>query len=194
MSEENNNEEIKENIDNAENPTLSDTEDDSFDKDKKNLPYLAKVLILILTVFLATFCAVYLVIDANMYKLGLTPFTYAVENFDKLFDSDAGFIDKSSPAPVKIDTKNDKYIVTISLKSFDDNPDNVEIETTSNGIKISGVFRKNDENNSSEHSFYQNVIFPNKIDTNSIKKDIKKSTIVITLPFSQGKVQDEADD
>lgn len=194
MSEENNNEEIKENIDNAENPTLSDTEDDSFDKDKKNLPYLAKVLILILTVFLATFCAVYLVIDANMYKLGLTPFTYAVENFDKLFDSDAGFIDKSSPAPVKIDTKNDKYIVTISLKSFDDNPDNVEIETTSNGIKISGEFKKKDKNNSSERSFYQNVIFPNKIDVSAVKKENKKSTIVITLPFSQGKVQDEADD
>lgn len=194
MSEENNNEEIKENIDNAENPTLSDTEYDSFDKDKKNLPYLAKVLILILTVFLATFCAVYLVIDANMHKLGLTPFTYAVENFDKLFDSEAGFIDKSSPAPVKIDTKNDKYIVTISLKSFDDNPDNVEIETTSNGIKISGEFKKKDKNNSSERSFYQNVIFPNKIDVSAVKKENKKSTIVITLPFSQGKVQDEADD
>lgn len=194
MSEENNNEEIKENIDNTENLTDSATENDVPEKDKKNLPYLVKVLIIILTVFLATFCAVYLVVDANMHKLGITPFTVTAEQFDKLFDKEADFIEKSSPAPVKIDTKNDKYIVTISLKSFDDNPDNVEIETSSNGIKISGVFRKNDKNNSSEHSFYQNVIFPNKIDTNSIKKDIKKSTIVITLPFSQGKVQDEADD
>lgn len=194
MSEENNNEEIKENIDNVENSTLATTGDGDSEKEKKNLPYLAKVLIIILTVFLATFCAVYLVVDANMYKLGITPFTVTAEQFDKFFDKEADFIEKSSPAPVKIDTKNDKYVVTISLKSFDDNPDNVEIETTSNGIRISGEFKKNDKNNSSEHSFYQNVVFPNKIDTNLIKKEIKKSTIVITLPFSQGKVQDEIDD
>lgn len=191
MSEENEN--INDSIN--ENPVNStDSEVESTVSKKQNLSYLAKVLIIVVTVFLATFCAVYLAVDANMYKLGLTPLSVTAEQFDKLFDKEADFIEKSSPTPVKIDTKDDRYVVTISLKSFDDNPDNVEVETTSNGIKISGEFKKNDKNNSSEHSFYQNVIFPNKIDTNLIKKENKKSSIVITLPFSQSEVQNKSED
>ncbi|MGN0006200.1 MAG: Hsp20/alpha crystallin family protein [Candidatus Gastranaerophilaceae bacterium] len=191
MSEENEN--INDSI-NESSVNSMDSEVESTAIQKQNLSYLAKVLIIVVTVFLATFCAVYLAVDANMYKLGLTPLSVTAEQFDKLFDKEADFIEKSSPAPVKIDTKDDRYVVTISLKSFDDNPDNVEVETTSNGIKISGEFKKNDKNNSSEHSFYQNVIFPNKIDTNLIKKENKKSSIVITLPFSQNNIQDKAED
>lgn len=191
MSEENEN--INDSI-NESSVNSMDSEVESTAIQKQNLSYLAKVLIIVVTVFLATFCAVYLAVDANMYKLGLTPLSVTAEQFDKLFDKESDFIEKSSPAPVKIDTKDDRYVVTISLKSFDDNPDNVEVETTSNGIKISGEFKKNDKNNSSEHSFYQNVIFPNKIDTNLIKKENKKSSIVITLPFSQNNIQDKAED
>lgn len=189
---ENNDENVKNDNLSDNNQSLENAEKPASDSNDKQLSYFAKILIIIITVFLATFCAVYLVIDANMYKLGITPFTVTTDQIEKIFDKEADFIEKTSPAPVKIETKNDKYIVTVSLKSFDNNPDNVQIETTSNGIKISGNYKKNTKNNTSEHSFYQNVIFPNKIDTNLIKKENKKSSIIINLPFIQGDVQEES--
>lgn len=189
MSEENfsdNKENNTENIENKEesNENTNDKKYINVARDGQQAT-LIKVLLIILTIFIATFCAVYLVVDANMYKLGIKPFIITPSKIEKLFNDETKFIERTSPAPVKIDTKDSKYIVTISLKSFDNNPDNVEIETGENGIKISGKYEKKDDKNISERSFYQNVIFPNKIDKEKITQTIKKESIVITMPFAE---------
>lgn len=144
-----------------------------------------KFAAIIVAIFLGTFAAVYTVVDLTMYKMGFQPFVTLTKEFEKVFDDDAFFIEQASPAPVKIENEKDKYVVTINLKNFDNNPDNINVSVENNGIKINGSLQKKSDNTFNENSFYQNVIFPNKIDENSVEKKIKKNKLVITIPFKE---------
>lgn len=152
---------------------------------QKHNSHIWKYILIIFVVFLGTFAAVYTVVDMNMHKLGMTPFLVTFQEAGKMFDDEAKFMEKSSPLPVKIEEKDNKYIVTVSLKNFDNNPENVNIETAKNGIKINGMMKKTKNGEVKESSFYQNVIFPNEIDEEKITKENKNNKIIITLPFEK---------
>lgn len=121
----------------------------------------------------------------NMNRLGFTPFVVGFQQFEKIFDEEARYIEKNSPAPVKIESKSDKYVITINLKSFDDDPDNLDIEIEENGVKITGKVVKNDSEQVRESSFYQSVMFPNKINEQKATQEHKGNKLIITLPFKK---------
>ena len=174
MSEENTNEQnIKQN---EENIIVSEPI-----KNKNLLKYVG----ILIAVFFATFCAVYVVVDMNMNRLGFTPFVVGFQQFEKIFDEESKYVEKNSPAPVKIESKSEKYIITVNLKSFDDDPSNIDVEIEENGVKITGKIIKNDGNDVRESSFYQGVMFPNKIDENKATQDHKGNKLIITLPFKK---------
>lgn len=180
MSEEFNNENNINNENKQENLQENSQEDI-----KNNNSQILKYILIIAVVFLATFAAVYTVVDMNMNRLGLKPFIVTFKEAQKMFDEEAKFIEKSSPLPVRIEEKKDKYIITVNLKNFDNNPDNIKIETLENGITISGEMKKNKDGEIKESSFYQNVMFPNKIDTDKISKETKGNNMIIILPFEK---------
>lgn len=151
-------------------------------KDNHKILKFAGILI---AIFIATFCAVYVVVDMNMNRLGFTPFVVGFQQFEKIFDEEAKYIEKNSPAPVKIESKSDKYIITINLKSFDNDPDNLDIEIEENGVKITGKVVKNDSEQIRESSFYQSVMFPNKINEQKSTQEHKGNKLIITLPFKK---------
>lgn len=151
-------------------------------KNNKNILKYAGILI---AIFLATFCAVYVVVDMNMNRLGFTPFVVGFQQFEKIFDEDSKYVEKNSPARVKIESKSDKYVITINLKSFDDDPDNLDITIAESGIKISGKVIKNDNNQVRENSFYQSVMFPQKINEDKASQEHKGNKLIITLPFKK---------
>ena len=182
MSEERNNENQINNE--SQQEIKENTKEDIKDSENNNSKLLKYILILIV-VFLGTFAAVYTVVDMNMNKLGLKPFFVTFKEAQKMLDSEAKFIEKSSPLPVQIEDKNDKYIITVNLKNFDNNPENIKIETLENGITISGEMKKNKDGEIKESSFYQNVMFPNKIDTEKITKETKGNKMIIILPFEK---------
>ncbi len=181
MSEENNNENTENSNEKEENKINNNDEgnNDNGTKQNYNLPLC---IIAVIAIFLGTFTAVYTIIDMNMYKLGFYPFTETFKQIDKIFDEDSKFLERSLPIPVKIEEKDNKYIVTVNLKNFDNNPENVQIETKNNGIKITGGIKKDKEGEIKENSFYQNVIFPKEIDEKSITKENKQNKVIITLP------------
>lgn len=151
----------------------------------KNNNQILKYAGILVAVFLATFCAVYVVIDMNMNRLGFTPFVVGFQQFEKIFDEDSKYVEKNSPAPVKIESKSDKYIITINLKAFDNDPENLDIDIEENGVKISGKVIKNKDNETRESSFYQSVMFPNKINDEKATQEHKNNKLIITLPFKK---------
>lgn len=150
-------------------------------KNKNILKYVG----ILVVIFLATFCAVYVVVDMNMNRLGFTPFVVGFQQFEKIFDDEAKYVEQNSPAPVKIESKSDKYVITINLKSFDNDPDNLDVEIAENGVKITGKVVKSDDNEMRESSFYQSVMFPNKINEDKATQEHKGNKLVITLPFKK---------
>lgn len=151
----------------------------------KNNNQILKYAGILVAVFLATFCAVYVVIDMNMNRLGFTPFVVGFQQFEKIFDEESKYVEKNSPAPVKIESKSDKYIITINLKAFDNDPENLDIDIEENGVKISGKVIKNEDNETRESSFYQSVMFPNKINDEKATQEHKNNKLIITLPFKK---------
>lgn len=180
MTEENEN--IEQNSERAEQDTKTETINVAEPVKKKDILKYAGILV---AIFLATFCAVYVVIDMNMNRLGFTPFVVGFQQFEKIFDEDAKYIEKTSPAPVKIESKSDKYVITVNLKSFDNDANNLDVEIEENGVKIMGKVIKNDDNETRESSFYQSVIFPNKINEDMATQEQKGNKLVITLPFKK---------
>lgn len=187
MSEEFNNQNSESIENNNENTEASNNETPEVSQNNTRLQTLplGKIIAILIAVFVVVFLAVYCAVDRCMHKLGFTPFVVTMEQMEKLFDDSDRFLEKSSPAPVKIETDDDKYVVTIDLKSFDNNPDNIKIDITENGIKINGQFKQDKDGNVKENSFYQNVIFPNQIDPDKMEKKIKKDRIKIELPFKK---------
>ena len=151
----------------------------------KNNNQILKYAGILIAVFLATFCAVYVVIDMNRNRLGFTPFVVGFQQFEKIFDEDSKYVEKNTPAPVKIESKSDKYIITINLKAFDNDPENLDIDIEENGVKISGKVIKNEDNETRESSFYQSVMFPNKINDEKATQEHKNNKLIITLPFKK---------
>ena len=160
----------------------NDTQNQETITEKKNKP-LAKMVLVILMIFLGIFAITYVIVDRSMHQLGYTPFLVTMEQAQKMFDKDRGFIEKNSPAPVKIEQNKDFTTVTIDLKHFDNNEDNVNILIEDNGIKISGNVKKEENGNFREASFAQNVIFPQKFDKDKVTKTKKGNKLIIKLPF-----------
>ncbi|MBQ2645226.1 Hsp20/alpha crystallin family protein [bacterium] len=180
MNEENNNIENEQKI-NEEN--ISQEQNTYTENSKKGNSEILKFILIIAAIFLGTFAAVYTIVDMTMYRLGIKPFINIAKQFDRVFDDDMKYLERTSPAPIKIETKDDKYIITVNLKSFDNNPENIEITTTSNGIKINGFYKKDDKNSIKENSFYQNIVFPYTIQKDKVIKEKKGNKLVITLPY-----------
>lgn len=184
MSDENNQEltnNYEQNIETNSEITKENLVDNKIQKDKNS--GIVKTLLIILAVFLGVFAATYVVVDMSMHKLGIMPFVVTMEQAQKIFDKEAGFVEKNSPAPVKIEQNDKEAIVTVDLKKFDNNEDNINIKIEDNGIKIDGKVKKESKNGISESSFVQNVIFPNKFEKDKIQKNKKGNKLTITLPF-----------
>lgn len=166
MSEENQNENLEQNNQDISEINKNDTE---VIKSEQN-SQLLKFVVIIVVIFLATFAAVYTVVDMTMYKLGFQPFITLSNQVEKMLKDEEHYFEKNSPAPVKIETKNNKYIVTVDMKSFNNDESNFNIDIKENGIKISGEYQKDKEGEMKQNSFYQNVIFPNKINADKAEK------------------------
>ena len=181
MTEEHQNENIEENKEqNTENQ-----ESIKVSKPISSNKNIFKYIGILVAVFLATFCAVYVVVDMNMNRLGFTPFVVGFQQFEKIFDEDSKYVEQNSPAPVKIESKSDKYIISVNLKTFDNDPNNLDIEIAENGVKITGKVIKNDGNETRESSFYQSVMFPNNINDAKATQEHKGNKLIIMLPFKK---------
>jgi len=174
MSDENNQQHI-------ENDNQKETENNK--EEVKTISPVLKYSLIVIAVFLGIFTATYIVVDMNMHRLGYMPFIVTMEQAQKMFDKEAGFIEKNSPTPVKIEQKENGIVVTVDLKHFDNDENNVNITIEDNGIKIDGKVKKENKGEIKESSFVQSVMFPNKFDKEKVTKTKKGKRLIINLPF-----------
>lgn len=146
-----------------------------------------KFVLIIVAIFLGTFAAVYTVVDVAMYRLGFQPFKIIADEITKSSYDEFKYMNTSSSSPVKIETKNHGYVVTINMSAFGDDENNFDIEVKENGIKIKGMYFVDKKTEKRENTFYQNVIFPEIIDENGVTKEIHGKKMVITIPFKEAK-------
>lgn len=140
---------------------------------------------ILLAIFIVTFCAVYFVVDMKMHRLGLAPFVEGAKQAEKMIEEAEKYIPQKEPVPLDVDEKADKYIITINLKPFDNDPNKIEIETQENGIKFSGYTEKKVNEQIQQTSYYQALIFPRNINKDGISKEHKGDKFVITIPFAK---------
>lgn len=198
MTEENSN--LENNSEHPENNDLlsdndiqnQNTEGINSENNHKNLQQdntkgknILKYILFLFLTFLAVFVIVYLIVDYNMHKLGLTPFELIFEQPEKVLNQDEYLINKNTSYPVKIEGKKDKYILTVDLKQFNNDAENIKFEASDNEIKIHGDIFISKNGKTESHSFYQNIISPEKFISDKIKKEQKGNKLIITIPVSK---------
>lgn len=145
---------------------------------KNNIKAL-KYIIFIVAVFLGIFIAVYAVIDANTNRFGFAPFKTFFSG--KTPENISATAEKTMPVAVK--AEKDKFVITINLREFDNNPDNVTIDVKENAVRVSGNLVKKDASSTKSVSFSQNIIFAGKADVEKVTKIQKSHKLVITVPM-----------
>lgn len=140
----------------------------------KNKP--AKYVLSVLLLFCIVFTFVYLIVDFNSNKLGMTPFLLPFKE-EKVFAS-------GSNDAVQTEFRKNKILVTIDLKKFGNNKDNIKTEYIENGIKISGVEKSEKNGTVSQISFDKKIIIPGKISPEKVKQTQKGDKYIITIPLN----------
>lgn len=83
---------------------------------------------------------------------------------------------------IKTEELKDVYKITIDLKSFNNDPQNIDLKVKGNTITISAKYKSKNKNELSSSQFYQTLTLPSKIDTNNIKQHKEDNSLVITIP------------
>lgn len=156
-----------------------------------------KTLLLILAVFLGAFCAFYTVADWH-FKRVLNP-AYQMRKFDRELINQQKMFDKMQKNDFKIREKinmeqngnqfvrteklDDAYRITIDLKQFDNNPENVKVRTEGKMLLIDAVSEKKSKNRQQIAKYSQAFAFGDDIKENEITKVHEGTNYIITVPI-----------
>ena len=84
---------------------------------------------------------------------------------------------------IQLDEAPDSYIVTVNLKPFNNDEENVSISTDDNVLTINASNEKNKKNSSRVLSVSQSYAFPNNVNFDKITKERRGDKYVITVPM-----------
>lgn len=168
--------------------------DNRCDNDK--VCHMIKFAVLLVTLFLACYLAVYYIMDQirHSYYLPAMPLENIdkiIEEQDRLFEKELGTFPMQSRAlkqmksPVETykDDKINAYKIIVNLKDFDNNPKNITLDIKKDSVNITGVSEKTGKTNEKLYTFSQSFDLPEEIDTKSVTKEQSGSKYIITLPI-----------
>lgn len=72
--------------------------------------------------------------------------------------------------------------ITIDLKEFGGNENNVNLDIKDNTIELSAKYKQNKKNFVKSSSYIQSINLPYKVDKNSIKKEKQGNKLIIIIP------------
>ncbi len=84
---------------------------------------------------------------------------------------------------IKLDETPNAYIVTVNLKPFDNDEDNVSISTDDNTLTVHANGEKKQRNGMKALAISQSYEFPQKVDFNKISKKVNGDKYLITIPI-----------
>lgn len=156
---------------------------------------LIKFALLLLALFLASYLAVYYVLDQIRHsyyipQAQLESIDKILKEQDKLFESMGALpmhnsVTKELNNPIEIykNEAENAYKIVLNLKDFDNNPENIKLDIMDDKIIIRGNVETNKKNLEKRYEFTQTIVFPEKIEKDKIKKETKKNKYIITLPI-----------
>lgn len=85
---------------------------------------------------------------------------------------------------IQLDEMPDAYIITVNLRPFNNDEENVSISTDDNVLTVHATNEKNKKNSSKVLAVSQSYAFPNNVDFNKITKERKGDKYIITIPMT----------
>ena len=158
--------------------------------------HMLKFAVLLITLFLACYLAVYYIMDQirHSYYLPAMPLENIdkiIEEQDRMFEKDLGTFPLQSRALKKIkspietfkDNKINAYKIIINLKDFNNNPKNISLDIQDDRVNIVGINEKAEKNKERIYTFTQSFVLPEKINTKTVTKEQSGNKYIITLPI-----------
>lgn len=171
-----------------------------------NSGHWIKFALLLLALFLASYLAVYYILDQmrHAYYIPSAP----VENIDriikeqdKMFERDFGalpmhdkaFKDTKNTIETYYDNKSNSYKMIINLKEFDNNPQNITLDIKKDKVNVTGINEKITKKREKVYTFSQTFILPEKIKTELVTKEKTGNKYIITMPL-ENEINDDIED
>ena len=164
------------------------------DVEKKSNNCIFKCTLIGLLIFLGAFCAFYVVADWH-YKTISTPdmifnpkriehkMQKDMEEIDKLFMQDSKFSPKQSNI-IHLEQMDKFYKITIDLRAFDNNINNIQVKIDGNNLMIMGRTVKKSKHNEQISEFRQSYLFGYNVKLNDLTKETYGNYYVITIPIT----------
>ena len=83
---------------------------------------------------------------------------------------------------IQLDETSDAYIITVNLRPFNNDEENVSISTDDNTLTVHATNEKNKKNSSKVLAVSQSYAFPGNVNFNKITKECKGDKYIITIP------------
>lgn len=153
---------------------------------------MLKILFIGVLIFLATFCAFYVVADwhfKRMFEAQFMPparmermMRKDMHKMDKLMRENMRFSDKSANV-IHIEQSKDFYKVIIDLRAFENNENNVKVSTNGNLLTINGRTVKKAKHDEQISEFQQQYMFGSNVKLDDLTKETDGNFYVITIPI-----------
>lgn len=98
---------------------------------------------------------------------------------------------------MKTEETKDYYKITMDLRPFNNDENNVKVSVKDNTVSISAKYKSKEKNSFSSADFSQSLTLPVKIEDDDIKKQKQGNFLVITIPKDiedEGKAKDKDKD
>lgn len=85
---------------------------------------------------------------------------------------------------IQLAETSDAYVITVNLRPFNNDDENVSISTDDNTLTIHATNEKNKKNSSKVLAVSQSYAFPDNVDFNKITKERRGDKYIITIPMN----------
>ena len=143
-----------------------------------------------LLIFLGAYCAFYVVSDWHFKRMIMPPvakmdraFKREMRDFDKMLKFEHGMAKQISHV-IHLEQDNDAYRIMIDLRAFDNNENNVKIDTNGNTLTINGQSIKKTKRQEQISEFQQSYLFGDNVNLREMTKETKGNYYIITIPIS----------
>ncbi len=172
--------------------TIVHTNNDCYCSDH---PFL-KGLLIALLIFAGAFCAFYVVTDWHMKSILSKQFAQDTRELDRAMQKDIrsmnNILKENKVLPgkqvgvIRMERAGSNYLVTIDLRAFDNNENNVQVTTNGNILTINGRTIRKSKHDEQITEFQQNYMFGNNVKLENLEKETKGNYLIISIPIDNG--------
>ena len=157
---------------------------------------IPKIVGICLLIFLGGFCAFYVLIDWHLKTLFMPQYPTYFNNINSQIERDFNKINKEINEQEKsfqkhngkvifIEQNEDEYKITIDLKKFDNNEQNLNIKVLGNMLSINGRTIKKSNHHEQISEFQQSYLFGSEVKLEELTKNRVGNSYIITIPINK---------